>query len=146
MVPGVAELFLEYLDRSRHKLNFEIWAYVVMPEHVHLVICPKNEVYSMAAILKSIKGSFAKEVFRRFPQLRDRCRVGAECRFWQAGGGFDRNVVRVKAAGAQIRYAHRNPSARGLVEDPHDWIWSSINAYRDQPTPIPVDLCDWGMD
>jgi putative transposase len=47
-------------------------------------------------------------------------------RFWQAGGGFDRNVRDMNAFCKEIRYIHLNPVRRGLVAKPEDWPWSSV--------------------
>jgi putative transposase len=51
-------------------------------------------------------------------------------RFWQKGGGFDRNAATSTSFGAlkasRVRYIHRNPVERGLAERPEDWRWSSV--------------------
>jgi REP element-mobilizing transposase RayT len=46
---------VEAIDRAREKHAFDLWAYVVMPEHVHLLIWPRNPVYSISRMLTSIK-------------------------------------------------------------------------------------------
>ena len=107
MLPGAAEIVLEHLDVARRKLHFEVWAYVVMPEHVHVVLRPLEEVYSMAAINKAIKSPSAQAIFDRYPHLRAECRVGAdEFRFRQAGGGYDRNLFTARVAWMEIHYVH----------------------------------------
>ncbi len=116
---GAAEIFLSILNAARQNLNFDIWAYVVMPEHAHVLIHPRNETYSVAAILKAIKSPSAKGIFAEHPILREKCRVPGkdgqdEFRFWQAGGGYDRNIYTVKAAWSEISYIHNNPVKRGL--------------------------------
>ena len=50
-------------------------------------------------------------------------------RFWQPGGGYDRNVVEPATAVRVIEYIHANPVRRGLVERPEDWPWSSARGY-----------------
>ena len=45
--------------------NFTVWAYVIMPEHVHLMIYPRDDRYSISKILKSIKISVSKSVLNR---------------------------------------------------------------------------------
>jgi putative transposase len=50
-------------------------------------------------------------------------------RFWQPGGGYDRNIDSVKTLGAIIDYIHANPVRRGLVLRPEDWPWSSACWY-----------------
>ena len=45
----------EAIAAARKKWNFALWAYVFMPEHVHLIICPRDSVYEVSAILSAIK-------------------------------------------------------------------------------------------
>ncbi|MCH7989147.1 MAG: transposase, partial [Planctomycetes bacterium] len=45
----------EEIDATRNKLEVELWAYVFMPEHVHLIIHPRKPEYEMSEILKSLK-------------------------------------------------------------------------------------------
>ena len=145
---GIAELFLQKLSLAGVFHRFEIWAYVVMPEHVHLLIRPQNIEYSISAILKAIKSPIAKEVFAIHPEIKKRCRVvtpsgRVEYRFWQPGGGYDRNLITAKATWSMIRYIHDNPVRRGLCEVSYEWPFSSAGAYLDDPLPttIPVDRC-----
>jgi putative transposase len=54
----------EAVNRARTIHGFHVWAYVMMPEHVHLLIWPGAEVYSISAILLSIKQSVARRAVR----------------------------------------------------------------------------------
>jgi REP element-mobilizing transposase RayT len=51
-------LFLEVLDFCRRKSKFELFAFAVMPDHVHLLIRPADE-YSISDIVHRVKGIFA---------------------------------------------------------------------------------------
>jgi putative transposase len=153
LTPGVPEIFFRHLEEARRTLEFDVWAFVLMPDHVHLVLWPRRETYSMAAILKAIKAQAAKEILDAFPKIEARCQVllangKTERRFWQPGGGYDRNLYSSKAAWSEIGYVHRNPVERGLCERPRHWPYSSVRAYLDEPeaTPVPVDLCPWDVD
>lgn len=146
-LPGVAEAFLLRLDAARRRHRFEIWAYCVMPDHVHVVIHPSEEVYSMATILKAIKSPSAMDFFEQHPELREEFRAGPnEFRFWQAGGGYDRNLFTARATWAEIRYVHNNPVRKGLCESFLEWPWSSAPAYHGEATTIPVDVCLWSTE
>jgi putative transposase len=101
------------LTRARHQAR--IYAYVLMPEHVHLLI---NEPPSIlvAQFLKAVK------------QITSRKLRGQREKFWQERY-FDRNVHGEEARSEVIRYIHRNPVKRGLVASPGDYQWSSFNHY-----------------
>lgn len=51
-------------------------------------------------------------------------------RFWQRGGGYDRNIVTDHKLVEKIHYIHNNPVQRGLVDQPTDWKWSSARFYE----------------
>ncbi len=46
---------IESIERAREKHNFSLWAFVFMPDHVHLLINPRDEEYNISNILKDIK-------------------------------------------------------------------------------------------
>jgi REP-associated tyrosine transposase len=61
-------------------------------------------------------------------------------RFWQRGGGYDRNVVEPATAFQQIEYVHNNPVRRGFCAKPEDWTWSSAADYAGLRTgPLRLD-------
>ncbi|HEX4130717.1 MAG TPA: hypothetical protein VHZ24_11800 [Pirellulales bacterium] len=60
-------------------------------------------------------------------------------RFWQEGGGYDRNLTTSKAAYSVIDYLHLNPVRRGLVEHPRQWKWSSFRYYESDGMHVEPD-------
>jgi len=130
---------VEAIDRAREKHAFDLWAYVVMPEHVHLLIWPRKPVYSTSRILTSIKLpvsikalSYLRQTAPHFlSQMEDRQPDGSvHHRFWQRGGGYDRNLTEPGTIWAEIAYIHANPVRRGLCESATDWIWSSARELK----------------
>lgn len=98
--------FLRNLDRARNTYFFEVWAYVLMPDHVHLLLWPKEQVYSMTEIRASIKQPFAKTALARLesysdPRL-DNLSPNGRRHFWQTGGGYDRNINSSRACQKNI--------------------------------------------
>jgi putative transposase len=130
--------FINALDRARRNWRFDLWAYVIMPEHAHVLLLPCKDDYDISTILKSIKQSVAR---RAISHLRDESpkwlvnlKVPSsspepEYRFWEAGGGYDRNIVIAETAWFAVDYLHRNPVRRKLVSDPLEWEWSSARWY-----------------
>ncbi|MFH0980433.1 MAG: transposase [Planctomycetota bacterium] len=130
--------FLDALAAARQKHRFDLWAYVLMPEHVHLVILPREVGYSISNILLDLKRPVARQAVRFVQQyasaflrmMRDEQPNGKIAhRFWQRGGGYDRNLVNPDLIHATIEYIHANPVRRGLVKSPDDWRWSSAGYY-----------------
>ena len=143
--------FADAVNTARQKHRFDVWAYVVMPEHVHLLVWPRENDYSVSAILKSIKQSVSRRVIGRLrrenPSGLARLASGREdcpyC-FWQEGGGYDRSIRSGVTLRHAIDYIHRNPVRRGLVERPGDWLWSSFGDWdlaRAGPIPIGRESC-----
>jgi len=105
-----------------------------MPEHVHLMLVPNLPRCPVPAILKELKEPFARAVISRWkslgaPILTRLVDSRQQTRFWQRGGGYDRNIVSEKELFEKLSYIHTNPVTRGLVERPTDWKWSSARAY-----------------
>jgi putative transposase len=132
--------------RERH--DFAVWAYVFMPNHVHMLIYPRRTEYSMSSILRDIKEQPARRVIRHLkantPWLLKlmRSRQGKRIihRFWQTGGGFDRNLYSGHLIERAIHYIEWNPVRRGYVATPCDWIWSSARARSGgRNVPLKID-------
>jgi len=85
---------VESIIRAKSIHQFDLWAYVFMPEHVHLLIWPRNQIYSISEILLSIKQSVSRKALlylRKYnPQKLKLMETGQKhtlYRFWQDGGG-----------------------------------------------------------
>ena len=126
LAPPIRTLFERALERTRVRYGFYIVAYVVMPEHVHLLLSePENG--SLATAIQSMKQSVSR-------------RVGG--RFWQERG-YDFNVWSKRKLVEKRRYIHRNPVTRGLVQAPEDWEWSSFRCYATGVKGIVEIECQW---
>ena len=130
---------LDALETTRRRLAVALWAYVIMPEHVHVLLCPRQSNHEMRRILVALKrpvSDAAREHLERMEDDKWLDRLSVEYpsrrvfRFWQPGGGFDRNIFREKTVPAVIDYIHANPVRRGLVEHPTDWQWSSARFWE----------------
>jgi putative transposase len=111
--PEVRDLFEESLERIRLRYHFFVSGYVVMPEHVHLLIS-EPRCGSLASALLALKLSVAIQ--------------RSEGSFWLPRY-HDFNVFTEPKRVEKLRYIHRNPMTRGLVAQPADWKWSSFRHY-----------------
>ena len=122
------------LAEVRAKHEVDLHAYAIMPEHVHVLLRPRETDYDMGRVQTALKRPVswnAKQHLKDSGRMRWLQRLtvregGREVfRFWQAGGGFDRNLWQPVAIHKAIGYIHNNPVRRGLVEKATDWPWSS---------------------
>jgi putative transposase len=81
-----------------------------MPEHVHLLLNEPNRS-TLDIAVRALKTSVARKSQQRL--------------FWLARY-YDFNVFTYKKQIEKLKYLHRNPVARGLVDRPEDWRWSSF--------------------
>jgi putative transposase len=146
---GSRQWLIDAIDRARRLHSFHVWAYVIMPEHAHLLIWPSELMYDISDILNSIKQSVAKRallhVRREAPAFLVRmedCQPNGRChyRFWQRGGGYDRNIIEPAAVFHEIGYLHGNPVRRRLCLRAEDWLWSSAADYAGERVgPLKLD-------
>ena len=139
-------LLLETLEDVRQRYGFCVFGYVFMPEHFHLLMS-EPEIGSPSLVLQVLKQRVARQVNRRhlFPTLSPKAgeRMGhpiatadsGDCPengwrepFWQRRF-YDFNVWTKKKRIEKLKYMHRNPVVRGLVEKPEDWRWSTFRHY-----------------
>jgi len=123
----------EAIDAARQKFAFDLWDYVFMPDHMHLIIHPRQVEYDIAAIRAAIKrpvglkaiAFLESEAPHWLKKITRRRGSRIERLFWQSGGGYDRNITEPATLMAMIDYLHLNPVRRGLAERAVDWKWSS---------------------
>jgi REP-associated tyrosine transposase len=111
--PRVAECMIASLKKAEMQEMFQLHAYVVMANHVHVLLEPK---FPIARITRMVKGSTAREA---------NCILGRTGkRFWQEES-FDHWIRNAPEWGRVRTYVERNPVAAGLVRRPEEWPWSS---------------------
>jgi REP-associated tyrosine transposase len=145
--------FVEALEEARAVHGFQLWAWVIMPEHVHVLLWPPFHLISsdprstrgrISGILSSIKRPVGEKAVsylsEHSPDFLKRLTVTNATRtyhrFWQAGSGHDENVSEPSALHALVEYIHLNPVRRGLVTRPEDWPWSSTRDWLRLPNAI----------
>ena len=104
------------LEAVRIRYGFVVAGYVLMPEHVHLLVSEPSHS-SLSVAIQVLKQQTSRKLKQR----------GA-VRFWQRRY-YDFNVHNEKKRVEKLRYTHRNPVKRGLVQKPEQWPWSSFRHY-----------------
>jgi putative transposase len=139
--------FVEALEQARAEWPVDLWAWVVMPEHVHLIVVPYEPQTKIGKFLRALKEPVARKAISwleaNAPEWISRISVKegnrTRRRFWQPGGGYDRSVEKIETLQTMIDYLHLNPVRRGLVERATDWEWSSARWYA-EVSPVQIEM------
>jgi putative transposase len=119
--PQNATLFLETLQHYRREGHYKLFAFVVMPDHVHLILTPQQT--ALERIMQLIKGGFSHEIASKLP-------------VWQRGF-TDHRIRNREEFQTRLVYLHDNPVRARLAQRPEDYEFSS--AYR-KPNPTDINL------
>lgn len=139
------DLFLAVLEEVRQRYRFVVVGYVVMPDHIHLLIGEPDRS-NPSRVMQAIKQGFARRVLktlrrRRVATQAELFTVAAE-HVWQKRF-YDFNVFTARKRIEKLRYMHQNPVKRGLVEKPEQWLWSSYRSHA-FGEPGAVRINQWG--
>ncbi len=129
--PQRRDLFLSVLEQMRVRYQFVVVGYVIMPEHIHLLISEPQEK-NPSTVMQALKPGFARRVSAEAQRRANTAQADLfdhlPQHIWQKRF-YDFNVWTEHKRIEKLRYMHRNPAQRGLVESPEFWRWSSYRAY-----------------
>jgi putative transposase len=103
------------LEKLRQRHQFYLFGYVLMPNHVHLLLS-EPRLHPLSTTLNVLKAETSKHL------------KGDRKQFWQTRY-YDFNVLTHRKHVEKLKYMHCNPVDRGYVEKPEDWPWSSYRHY-----------------
>ena len=139
------DIFVQELGKVRDEMEFRLIGYVVMPEHVHLLMSePKRGTPS--TVLQKLKLRVSRKLRKRRKfagvgqlQLPFEEVGGSSRAFWQPRF-YDFNVYTKGKKTEKLNYMHANPVTRRLVKHPKEWPWSSWSFYpQGEPGLVRMD-------
>ncbi|MGH9781189.1 MAG: REP-associated tyrosine transposase [Candidatus Acidiferrales bacterium] len=128
-------IFLKLLREVRDRCDFVLLGYVVMPEHIHLLIS-EPVIGTPSLVMQVLKQRVSRTLRqrRRNTSSPNQMRLwnnespSKHLRFWQRRF-YDFNVWSSHKKNEKLNYMHFNPVRRGLVDHPKSWLWSSYRFY-----------------
>ncbi len=152
----VKQVLINGMLRAKAKLGIRWIGYVIMPEHVHLLVfptpCGSDQSIPISKVLQYLKqyvGRHGKDAMRSVwrdartlgsPPLDAWARSSGEKPFWKTRG-YDFNVTAETTLRTKLDYIHKNPVTRELVDRAEDWRWSSYRFYELDDMSV-IDM-DW---
>jgi len=143
---GMKRVVVEALRTLQQRIGVCLIGYVVMPEHVHVLVYPhrrgEDQPIAIGDVLQTFKqyvGRHGKERLRDVWRRQGRLWSDPLNR-WGRGQfdkqeimntrGYDRNILTEHELREKLDYCHKNPIQRGLVTGAADWQWSSYRFYE----------------
>jgi putative transposase len=138
-------LVAKHISFLREKEHIKVHGYVIMPEHVHLVVTPPNEL-ELGLEIGKMKARSAHEILSIWrahglpipKRLNLNHEYTGESAFWQRRC-YDHNCRTPQVVREKINYCHMNPVKQKLASSPEEWIYSSYNWYIGK-TDVPVQI------
>ena len=115
------KLFINLLIYYKFNCNYNVMAFVIMPDHVHLILQPTGNE-NISDIMKKIKGSFS----RYYNKLNKRSGTVFQ------KGFYDTIIKDENHLNETIAYIHYNPVKNGIVFEAKDYPYSSYNYYHEE--------------
>ena len=143
----IRRIILDIILDAKKQYGFKLIAYVLMPEHVHLILIP-NENSKVGHIIGEIKRLSSKKIHKYLILQKSKLikkltviRNGAERFVFWRKRCYDHNCRSEESLWEKVNYCHNNPVKRGLVQSPEKWQWSSYQYYRcNEVSPLNIDI------
>ncbi|MCA9734642.1 transposase, partial [candidate division KSB1 bacterium] len=134
--PDHVSIILESLEFMQRNKRMQIFAYVILENHMHLVASAKDlskemgdfKSYTARCIIDHLIERKAHALLRQLKEHKLPGRTDREYQFWQHGSHPQRIFSR-KMMQQKIDYTHQNPVKRGYVDLPQHWRYSSARNY-----------------
>jgi putative transposase len=111
----IPQIIIDNLRMTRSIQNAKLYAFCILPDHVHILIYPGKK--GMSKFMQSFKKNSSRDISSYFGHNEYR---------WQKGY-HDERIQDIKQRSETWRYIHTNPYKHNLVEDFNNWIWSSLH-------------------
>ena len=142
--PANVQILLDSLKYLQGEGRLTLYGYVILENHCHLLAAAPDIGKTMASFKSFTAGQIVKRLTERHSPVLDllafhkaRHKVDREHQVWQEGSHPE--LIEGEAMmSSKLEYIHRNPVARGYVDDPVHWRYSSARNYAGQEGLIEV--------
>jgi REP element-mobilizing transposase RayT len=147
------DIIIESFDYCRKEKNLQIWAYVIMTNHVHCILSAKDnnlsdivrdfKRFTATNILKNIDNNESRKdwMLKRFEIAAMSHKRNNNLQFW-THENHAIEIVSQKIFCQKMAYIHNNPVRAGWVEKAEDWIYSSQRNYVNLPSIMEIDIAE----
>lgn len=144
---AIAKIILDSLDHLRRDGSLEIYGYVLMENHLHMVVSSPD----LSSAIRRFKSFTARKcidwyiehdrrwILQQLRRGKDGWKGEQEFQFWQEG--FHPKLIQDDVMlENKLDYIHNNPVERGYVDDPAHWVYSSYRNYMEMDAVLEIDF------
>jgi putative transposase len=121
------EIIIDEIKFRREKKQLEIYGYVIMPDHIHMIISSENipkimrsfKSYTAKKIIEKLKETNEKNILNKLKIAKPDYKAESEYQVWQEGF-HPKMILGISEYRQKMNYIHNNPVARKLVESPDE--------------------------
>jgi len=153
--PTLKDLVCKALDEARQSAGFLLFAYVVMPDHLHAILASELKPSKVAQYVNGIIARRVINYLKEHEYKESLAKLAHEDRgrgyrysLWDHNSNMKR-LTQEDVFMQKVNYLHQNPVRAGLVEHPQDYRWSSARCWarkpmEDEPLTIDINKIHWG--
>ena len=149
-----SDIVIESLHYCRKEKGLEIWAYVIMSNHIHIILSSKND--NLSSVVRDFKRHTARKILKEIQSNKESRREWMLQRFKLEAKKRKRNsyyqfwthenhaieIINQKFLMQKMEYIHMNPVRARLVEKSDDWIYSSQRNYSKLSNVLEIDIAE----
>ena len=140
------QILIDEFKYRRDKKQMELYAYVIMPNHIHLILSSKR----LSNLMRSFKSHTARKIINslikeknynilnKLKLLKKKSKVQSVYQLWQEGF-HPKLIISEKEFQQKLDYVHSNPIRNEIIAEPHKWKYSSYNNYYGGNIIIEID-------
>jgi len=140
-------VLIDNFEFYRKNEGLKIFYYVIMDNHVHMIILHEDHVgvilknyksYTAGKILSYLKKDERRWIIYLMEKYKKQYKTESKYQFWQEGS-HPQLIQSWEMLKQKVDYIHFNPVKRGIVSEPEDWLYSSARNFSDRETVFEVD-------
>jgi len=147
--PEIVGMIVESLKYLQKEAGLKIYAFVILENHLHLIVQSENVSNDMArfksftarGIINELKLKNVKTILDQLKFYKKAHKDDRDYQLWQEGMQ-PKQIHSVDMMKDRINYIHNNPVKRGYVDEPKHWRYSSARIYEGYPGLLDLELID----
>jgi len=147
--PETVTIIIDSLKYLQKDVSLKVYAFVVLENHLHLIVQSEDVVKDMArfksftarSIIDYLKQQNAKTILEQLSFYKKAHKQGRDFQLWQEGMQ-SKQIQSAEMMKERINYIHNNPVKRGYVDEPKHWRYSSARIYEGSQGMLDIEVVD----